>query len=187
MKQSGYTLIEILLAVGIAVFVIAAVIGIQLMVKESYSFSLNTLVTVDQANGVVQEMAKVLRNARPGDNGAFMLEVTNDQELAFYGNVDDDAATERVRYFLEGKELKRGVIEPTSFPVEYPLLNEQVRILTEVAQNGSNPMFYYYNGNNDLLAQAQRLNQATFVRIVVIIGNYQLESFAQIRNLKNNL
>lgn len=195
MKRSGYTLIELVIAIGMVAVIIGAVVGIQLAVRESTDFSLTTLITVDQANGVLQEMARTVRNARSGDNGTFMLEVVNDQELAFYGNVDSDAATERVRYFLEGTMLKRGVIEPTSFPVEYPADQEKIKVLTETVQNGGNPLFYYYDGNNNLLAQLGRLNETTFIRIVVTAnsnpdrpeGNYQLESFAQIRNLKTNL
>lgn len=175
--------------------IIGVVLGIQLAVRESTDFSLTTLITVDQGNGVVQELARTVRNARPGDNGAFMLEIVNDQELAFYGNVDSDAGTERVRYFLQGTTLQRGVIEPTSFPVEYPQDQEKVKIMTDTVQNGTNPLFYYYDGNNNLLPQAQRLNETTFIRIAVTVnsnpdrpeGNYRLESFAQIRNLKTNL
>lgn len=199
--QNGYTLIEILMAIGIATFVIAAVVGIQLAVKESYNFSFNTLVTVDHANGAVQEMGRAVRNARSADNGAYALVTLSDQEIIFYGNSDDDAGTERIRYFLEGNELKRGVIEPSSFPIEYPLTEETVTPLTEHVQNGTNPVFYYYNEDyptdqtNNPLVQAQRLSQTSFMRIVLTINAtvdrpeaaYELEAFAQIRNLKTNL
>jgi len=201
MKQTGYTLIEIVMALGIVAFVVMAVIGIQLIVKESQSFSLNTLLTVDHGNGVVTQIARTLRNGRSADNGAFVLETLNDQEVIFYGNSDDDPQTERIHYFLEGASLKRGVIEPTGFPIEYPAGNEKVQVLTEYVVNGDVPIFYYYNGDypadqtNNPLAPDLRLSQTRFVRIVVTVnadpdnpqGTYQLESFAQIRNLKTNL
>ncbi len=199
--MTGYTLIEILMAMGIVMFVIVAVVGIQLIVREAEVFSLNTLLTVDHGNGVVAEMARTMRNSRSADNGAFVLEQLNDQEVIFYGNSDDDDQTERIRYFLEGSNLKQGVIEPTGFPIEYPVGNEQVKILTEYVSNSTTPIFYYYNGDypadqtNNPLPAAQRLSETTFVKVVVVVnanpdnpqGEYQLESFAQIRNLKSNL
>ena len=74
-------------------------------------------------------------------------------------------------------------------------------MLTEYVVNGDVPIFYYYNGDypadqtNNPLAPDLRLSQTRFVRIVVTVnadpdnpqGTYQLESFAQIRNLKTNL
>ena len=99
---------EVVVALGVVLVIIMAILGVQLLIKESQAFSLNTLISVDHANGAVQQIVKQVRNAREGDNGAYMLEVVDDQELAFYVDIDRDDEIERVRYFVEEGELKRG-------------------------------------------------------------------------------
>ncbi len=200
-NQQGFTLLEVIISLCIAGVIVAIVIGIQFLVRESYSFSLNAVLTVDHANAGVQQLTRVIRNSRSADNGAFMLEVVGDQELVIYSNTDDQLDTERVRYFLEGNELKRGVIKPTAFPFQYLPENEIVSTISEYVIGGSEPIFYYYNGNwpsdqtNNPLPLGDRLSDTRFIQVVLkvnaspdrVSGEYLLKSYAQLRNLKDNL
>ncbi len=200
-NQQGFTLLEVIISLGIAGVMVAIVIGIQFLVRESYSFSLNAVLTVDHANSGIQQLTRVIRNGRSGDNGAFILEVVGDQELVIYSNTDDQPDTERVRYFLEGNELKRGVIKPTSFPFQYLPENETVSTISEYITSGIEPIFYYYNGNwpddqtNNPLPLSERLSDTRFIQVVLKVnvnpdrptGEYLLKSYAQLRNLKDNL
>lgn len=200
-NQKGFTFLEVLISTGIILFILSAFIGIQILVRRSYLFTINTHVTVDHANSVAQQIIKTIRTARSGDDGSFMLSELGDQSISLYSNVDDDAQTEKVRYFIEGNELKRGVIEPSGFPAEYLPENEVVKILTEYVQNGEEPLFYYYNGDwpedevNNPLISVQRLANLRFVQLNLKINSdvqrseaeFLLQPMVQIRNLKNNL
>jgi hypothetical protein len=123
-----------------------------------------------------------------------------DQEIIFYTNVDDDFEMEKVRYFLEGNELKRGVLNSSGDPPEYSG-EEQVNLVIAYVQNQGNPIFYYYNGDwpadtaNNPLPSPARLIDTKLMRVVLTINprpsrpesQFTIESFAQIRNLKTNL
>lgn len=200
-SQRGFTFLEVIISLGIIMFILAAFMGVQILVRKSYQFSFNTHVTVDHANAVAQQMITVIRTTQPGDDGSFMLETLGDQALSIYSNVDDDTSVEKVRYFVDGNSLKQGIIEPSGFPVEYLTENEVVKILTEHVQNESEPLFYYYNGNwpddevNNPLASGARLANTRFVQLNIIINadpdraeaEFVLSPTVTIRNLKDNL
>lgn len=199
--SDGFTFLEVVIGLGIVMAILGAVVGIQIMVRNSYEFTFNTSITVEHANTVSGQMVRIIRNARAADNGAYTLDTVGDQELILYSNIDNDPQTERVRYFLDGTELKRGVIEPTGFPVDYPTGNEVVKILGEHIQNGSDPIFFYYNSDwptdtvNNPLGTSGRLSDTRFIQISVKVNanpdrtesDFVLAPFAQLRNLKDNL
>ncbi len=200
-NQKGFTFLEVLISLGIVLFILAAFIGVQIMVRKSYQFSFNTHVTVDHANAVAQQMVKVVRTTQPGDDGSFMLDTLDDQELIVYSNIDNDVEVERVRYFIEDNSLRQGVIEPSGFPIEYLVENEQVKTLTEHVQNEAEPLFYYYNGDwpedevNNPLSSEARLANTRFVQFNILINSdperaeaeFVLSPTVNIRNLKENL
>ncbi|MBI2009579.1 MAG: hypothetical protein HYS86_00220 [Candidatus Chisholmbacteria bacterium] len=199
--QYGFTYLELLVGLGIVLTVIAFLVGMQVMLQQSYRFSFNLSATTDQANSVAADMVRALRGALPSETGAYPLEVLDDQQIVFYSDVDADGRTERVRFFLEGVELKRGIIEPTDFPVSYPTENETVKVLSDYVQNGAQPLFYYYNGawptdavNNPLNVES-RLSDTRFVQLFMTLNvdptrpesNFNLSPYVQLRNLKENL
>ena len=201
MNCGGFTLLEVVISLGIVMAIIGAFVTIQVLVNQSFKFTFNTSVTVEHANSVTQKMIRAIRTAQASDNGAYALEVLDDQEIVFYADIDNDLQTERVRYFLDGTEIKQGIIEPTGFPVTYPTEFEAERILTELVQNGADPIFYYYNGDwptdttNNPLAPAVRFSDTQFVQISLRINadpdrktqEFTLAPFVQVRNLKDNL
>jgi len=90
--------------------------------------------------------------------------------------------------------LKKGVIQPTSYPIEYPPENEQITNLSQYVRNQL-PVFRYFDGDGVELAAPARLEDTKMIRTHLIINvnperapaNFELESSVQIRNLKTNL
>jgi len=90
--------------------------------------------------------------------------------------------------------LRKGVIEPTGYPIEYPAENEQVTILSQYLRNQM-PIFRYFDGNSNELIAPARLEDTKLMRVHLIINinperapsDFELESNVQIRNLKDNL
>lgn len=200
-KQAGMTLVEIMVGMGILAFLTAAVIALQTLIAQSEEFSVKTVFTTENANTAVQSMIAQLRTARPSEAGAYPLEEATDQQIIFYSNADTDTDVERVRYFLQGTDLVKGVIDPEGFPVTYPADNEATRIIAEFIQNAGDPLFFYYNQDwptdttNNPLPTPADLSQVKLVRVFVRVnadpsepeGELTLESSAQIRSLKENL
>jgi hypothetical protein len=142
-----------------------------------------------------------IRSARASDNGAYPLEIVNDNEIVFYSDGDYDGITERLHYYLSGNNFIKGIIKPEGYPVLYPPNQEKITVLSENVRNAGVPIFYYYNEDwpddiiNNPLSQNSRLANTKMVRIYLRLNtqhnlpdkDYVLESFAQLRMLKGNL
>lgn len=200
-RQSGFTIVELLLGMTIFSFLLAGVLSFQQLLTQGEEFGVSQALTIESSQNSLQNLVQELRNSRQSDGGAYPLQLADDQEIIFYSNADNDADIERIRYFLEGTDLKKGTIDPQGFPIQYPAQNEVVKVIANYVQNGSNPLFYYYNQNwpadqdNNPLSTPAQLNHVSLVKIEVHINaepehperEFVLEPFVQIRMLKGNL
>lgn len=150
MKQSfaqrGMTLIETLIA--LAIFALLAV-AIGSFARDVFFFNdviqigLNN---VTEARKVLRPFANEVRGAQPSNLGAFAIAQTATSSFAFYSDIDADGVRERVRYFLEGDEFKKGIIEPTGNPLSYNPANETViKVIRDVVPGPY--IFSYYDTN----------------------------------------
>jgi hypothetical protein len=200
--NKGFGLLEIIITVFISTIFIFILVGLQRFVGESYNFSFTEVQSVEQARGGVDILIREIREAQNSESGSYTLERADDQEFIFYADVDNDEKRERVRYFLDGSDLIKGVIQPTSdIPPTYPAENETVKTISEYIRNGADPIFYYYNGDWPLVTEGNpldtpaRLVDTKYMRIFLRINvdpskipqEYELSSGVQLRNLKDNL
>jgi type II secretory pathway pseudopilin PulG len=191
----GFTLLETLITIGI--FVTASVVLWAFIVNgyKSQNFSLDQSAAITEAQRGVETFVKELREALPGDNGAYPIEIADAQNLIFYADFDRDNAIEKVHYWLDGSNLKKGVTEAAGSPLTYNPNNEQVEILSRYVRNEAEPVFTYRDGDyNELAAPADAVD-VKLIHIYLRIDlypqkaptNYDLESDVAIRNLKENL
>jgi len=199
--KSGFTLVEVIVAMFFFGIIVAAVANFTVFYLNNYSFSYEQQQSVGQLQYTLTQMIRDIREARLGDNGAWPIITTNDNEFAFYTDVTNDGRSDRVRYFLDGTSLKRGVIEPTSVPVSYPAANEKVKIVVDNINLNGKPIFTYYNGNypsdivNNPLTATKRLLSTRLINIYLRIDispnqgsqPYEASSSVQIRSMKDNL
>jgi prepilin-type N-terminal cleavage/methylation domain-containing protein len=199
-KNQGFTLIELMISTAIIIIIVAAIFLLQNFLIDQQNYTLNSFISTDYANRSVEKLVKELRNSRNADNGAYTFETLNDQALSFYTNTDKDSQIEKVRYYLEGSTFYRSVIDPSGYPVEYLEENEIITPLAENVANETNPLFYYYNSDwpqdqsNNPLPIEDRLTQTKIIKIDLSLenknkaeNNYQINTFVQIRTLKDNL
>lgn len=196
--ESGFTLIELIVTMAITGIVLLGLLGLQRIMSNSQLTTFGAYLDIDEANRGISTMVREIRNIRAGDNAAYPLVRAQDQEMIFYTDANYDGATDKVRYTLSGTQFVKGVIEPVGFPASYPAENEKVRVLADNVVNGTNPIFYYYNGDwptdtvNNPLPSPTRLSDTKLMKVHLEISKdnqnpYILESYVQIRNLKNNL
>lgn len=201
-KQQGLTLVEILVALGIFLFVIVMV---WLFVKQSYSvqtFSFGQATAISEARRGVETMVKEAREALTSDTGAYSIASADDFEFIFYADYDRDNAVEKVRYFLTGSDFIKGVTEASGDPLQYLPQNEVTTVISRYVRNkASEAVFSYYDGSYSgkdtdipLTTPANPL-EVKLVHIFLKINmdpnkapvDFDLESDVQIRNLKDNL
>ena len=168
----------------------------------SYSYNLQQVAAINEARRGIEIMVKEIREARYGEGGSYPIAQAGDFSFIFYGDIDRDSVVERIRYFLDGTNFKKGIVEPTGDPPQYVLSSETLSILSAYARNGTSaPVFTYYNGDwpgdtiNNPLPTLTRLTDTKLMHIYLKINvdpnrppdDFILESDTQIRNLKTNL
>lgn len=197
----GFTLVETIVATFLFIGLVGAVSGFAIFFFKNFSFSYEEQQSIDLIQGAITRISRDIREARTGNQGAWPIISPGDNEFIFYSDVTNDGRTDRVRYFLDGNLLKRGIIEPTQVPVDYPLSEEKITVIASHIDPGGKPLFTYYNGqypsnmtNNPLPAQL-RLLSTRLVTVYLrsnISGNtttqaYEASASVQIRSMKDNL
>jgi len=193
-ETHGITLIETIVTVAIIVIAMGAISGSVITLYRTHGYTLEQSQAIAEARRGVETMVKEIREARGGDDGAYIIEKAEDFQFIFYSDIDKDEATERVRYFIQGTDFKKGVIDPQGFPVCYPPEKEEIFILSKYVRNQP-PIFRYFDGLGVELSPPARLKDTKLMRVYLVINvdparppqNYELTSDVQIRNLKTNL
>ncbi|MDX9893294.1 MAG: prepilin-type N-terminal cleavage/methylation domain-containing protein [Patescibacteria group bacterium] len=199
-RPNGFTITEMLIAIFIFLLVTTFTTSFVVQNFKVNRFALEQSEAINNARKGMDIIVKELREASPSENGSYAVASAQNQSLTFYSDIDADESVEKVRYFLEGSELKRGITEASGFPPVYDGI-EDINIISEYVRNGSTPIFYYYNANyptdtqNNPLPTPAEVNQIRLVRIFLEINvdpgqapeHFILISNTQLRNLKNNL
>ncbi len=200
MNTKGFTLIEIIITVTITATIFVLISEFLLLAIRTEDYVNEQNQAVIETRTALDVMIRELREAAPADTGAYPIFTASEQELIFFADTDKDDTTERVRYFLDGSELKRGYIEATGNPIEYLEINEEVSILSRYIRNGINPVFSYYNENyptdtvNNPLTLPADLDAIRMVKIKLetnvdparVPNTFTLDTFVHLRNLKEN-
>lgn len=197
--RSGFTLIETIISVGIFSAIAVAFYFLQadyLIFNRTVSDGLSAQ---DQIRKVLKNISSELRAASPSSLGAYPITEASSSSISFYSNIDSDSLKEKIRYFLEGNVLKKGVIKPSGSPLVYNQGDETIISLTNYVANGETPIFSYYDSNYD--GSTQPLSapfNALAVRLIkiTIIADKNPQEYPEpitlttqisIRNLKDNL
>jgi len=198
-KYRGFSLVEIIVAVAIAAAIFLAIFNFG---QDIFSFNSNAqknLSAQSDARRVLKTITKELRSASPGSLGSYPIVLASSTAVTFFSNIDSDNYKEQVRYFLQGKELKKGVIKPSGSPLSYNPANEAVTILVRDLNNGATPIFDYYDssytGTSTPLSQPVQVTKVRLVRVILKIekdpnkslGPVVVTSQVFLRNLKDNL
>jgi len=130
--------------------------------------------------------------------GTIAVESASSTAIVFYSNIDDDSLVERIRYYLSGTTLKKGVTKPTGSPLAYVTSTETFTDVAHDVANGASSTFYYYDGNftgaQSPLSAPITVAQIRMVKISLRLEEdpnlspvpFFIESKVAIRNLKDN-
>ena len=198
-SKKGFTLVEILVAVSIATVIFVAVFNFGTSIFSFNSSAQQNLSAQSDARRVLKSMVKEFRSASPSSLGSYPITLASTTTLTFFVNIDSDIYKEQIRYFIQGNELKRGMIKPSGSPLSYNPVNEQVSTLIRDINNGATPIFDYfdssYTGTSTPLTQPVQITKIRLIRVTVKIekdpnkplGPIIIESQVFLRNLKDNL
>jgi competence protein ComGC len=198
-SKNGFTIVEVLTSVFVLSLIVLLVGSFQKNV-----FSLNSIIqsglTIQQeGRKALKTIIPEIRSISSSSAGAYPLAEVQQNSITFYSDIDGDGLKERLRYFLDGDILKRGVLKPTGSPAQYILENEVVTEFVHNIANGTTSIFSYYDTNydgmTDPLSDPVNILDVRLVEVTLIMdGNgskspapVTLKSKASMRNLKDNL
>ena len=150
-NKNGFTLIEMLVTMSIFIVAMGVITGFVATSYRSQAYTLQQSSAINEARKGVETMIKEIREARMGDNGAYIIEKAEDYEIVFYGDIDKDGETEKIRYFTyqtdtlvsnEGDcvSYSQGGSCSVDFNdfTEQPIESAQVEVCVEGDLNGGN-------------------------------------------------
>lgn len=199
-SERGFTVVELLVGIGILGMVLVLVSTFQKDVFSLNSSLQGNLNAQLDARHIVKVMVAELRKTSPSELGAYPIAIASSTAVTFYSDVDSDGLKDKVRYFVSGDELRRGVVPPTGNPIVYLDANEKFStVVSGFVASTTLPLFQYfpssYDGTTAPLVSPININSVRLIKITVIIDKNPGQSPRQIivtsqvslRNLKDNL
>lgn len=201
MREQGFTLIELIVAVAIFAILSVGIIGLVGSVFTSSTRQGTSLANADQSRRLSIQLMQELRNATTASNGAYPIATASDQVLTFYCNVDGGTDIERVRYYLQNGQLRRGIVKQSGSPPGYGGTEVSTVVQKDVA-NGATPLFYYYDDTFDdstdvPLTQPVNIAQISYIKLNLKVykqtsintstAAYTITAGSALRSLKTNL
>ncbi len=198
-KNKGFTLLEIIIT--LAIFsLIMGVVGLFARNLFYYnSIFSGGLTSYDEAKKILQPISSEIRSASPSSLGAYPVETAGNTTFTFFSDINNDGLKEKIRYFLSGNILTKGVIIPSGNPMQYLSNTESLSQIVHNIRNGSTPIFTYYdsnyNGETAALSQPVSVLSVRLVKITLILDTdlnrspvpITVITEVSLRNLKDNL
>ena len=193
MKYSrGLSTLEVLVWLSLFAFTIGAVTSSILYFYRVNRVSINQVDAVTSAQRGIDGMVRTIREAAFASDGAYPVVSLASNQLAFYADVDADQFIEKVRYFLNGDSIERGVVDPTGDPPVYTGA-ETVSTVSEYVRNTAQglTMFTYYDKEGAQITDYSNVVDLRFVTINVVVDvdesnlpdPFYIRSSAAMRNL----
>jgi type II secretory pathway pseudopilin PulG len=197
----GFTLVEILVVCSIVVILSWAIASFGRDIFYQNFVLSRELVAEGEAKVAMRRLIYELRTAEPSNNGSYSIESASRSNLVFFSDINNDGKRERLRYFLDGKILKRGQIYPTGIPYVYSSSTESFSTIINDIINPGNLIFSYYDRSYDgtssstPLAEPIDVKSIRLVKVEFLIDANSsqapipiyMSSQVMIRNLKDNL
>ena len=195
-KGGGFTIIETLIGVAIFVIILGLLATFSKSIWTSNSFIMAELEGTNAGRAALKTMVAEIRTASSGNNGSYAISIATGTSLTFYSDIYDDGLKEKIRYFLNGTTLQRGVIKPTGSPLGYT----GSEIITTLVSNVTNSsIFNYYDKNYDgttaALATPVDISAIRLIKMTITTDVNPVQAPSPItfstqvmlRNLKDNL
>ena len=201
-KSIGFSMIELIIGISLLLM-----IGVAIWTFQKDIFSLNStisdsVVAQDDVRRIFKTITSEIRSASASSIGGYSIDSATSTSFIFYSDINDNGIKERIRYFLDGNTLKKGIVEPSGNPIIYNLANEKISEIVHNIRNIDNntaPIFSYYDTNYDgstpPLADPVNILAIRLVKITVIVDQdtsklpsaVTFTTQVSIRNLKDNL
>ena len=192
----GFTLIETLVGMSIFVLIVFVLTLFSKNIWSYNSFVSGELENINMARTALKTMVAEIRTASSGSNGAYAVGQATSTSFTFYSDIYDNGLKERIRYFLNGTNLQKGITKPTGSPLSY---TEAETVTTLISNVTSSSIFEYYDKNYDgttaALSSPVDISILRLIKITVTIDKNSnkppapitISTMVSMRNIKDNL
>lgn len=197
-KKRGFSLVEILVALGIF-----SVIVVLIGTFQADIFSLNEIIQVglnntNEAKKIIRPFSNEVRSATLSDNGSYPILQADSTNFIFYSDIDGDGEREQVRYFLENGVFKKGITNSSGNPKIYnPNDEDIIQVVKDVVNS---EIFTYFDSSYDGQEFSEQLSfpvsvsSIRLIKIELVIDSnpdkppaaVTVSTQVSIRNLKDN-
>ena len=192
-SKKGFTLIEVVVLMTGLVLVITAIVSSLRYVYRAQRFAFDQADAMRSARLGIEKMVQDFREASYADDGAFPIVSMATSSISFYSDYDDDNKLEKLRYFIDGTDLKKGIIESSGSPLTYSAGDEVLSVISTNVRNNSTDtaMFTYYDKSGALMSDYNDIANVAFVTVRLIVNlhpergpeDFELRSSASLRNV----
>lgn len=188
--NQGYTLMEMLVAIGVFVLVMVMSGDFIITTFRTLRYGSEFDTAVENARRAVEVISREIRGANLSDRGDYPIALADGQDLVFYSDIDYDNDFDRVRYYVNNRTLYKSVTQPGALR-DY----SGAAVTTPIASylnNIAQPAFRYYDGS---VAETADLDSIRLVRVHLLFNvtpgvapdDILVETDVHLRNLKSNL
>lgn len=201
-SQKGLTLTEMLIAMVIFTLILFGSLLLIRYIYRNYGFEMEQGLSLNEVQKGLKVLVEEIRGTRQADSGAYPIQSADSFELVLFSDIDKDNITERVHYYLQNGEIKKGVTKPNGTPPSYPNEDDTIStVASHIVNTPTQPLFYFYDANypadqtnNPLAVPVADVSKIRLVKIDMFYNldpyrapnNIRLESYVELRNLKDN-
>lgn len=194
----GFTLVETVFGLGLFVLIGGVTWYLQNDFTKANTLIQSSLTGQHEINRTFKTFTAEFRVASPSSLGAYPLAEATATSVAYYSDADRDGLKERLRYFIQNGELRRGYLKPTGNPLVYNPANESIATVVRDVVNGLSPAFQFfdssYDGTTAPLAQPVDVLAVRLLKVTIVIdkngtrapGPETFTTQVSLRNLKDN-
>jgi prepilin-type N-terminal cleavage/methylation domain-containing protein len=191
-SPNGFTLVEMMMVIFLSTLCALALGWMMQYFYRSNAYALEQIDALESARRSVQSMTRDLREASYGDDGSYPVLTAATSTVSFFADTDNDQAVEKIRYYLSGTNLYRGVTQSAGSPPSYTGQPESNDIVVANVRNGtSTSIFVYEDENGSALSSPVNVSLVRSINFTVLADVnplrapvvYTLIGSATIRNL----
>lgn len=191
--QKGFTILEAIVLLAIFVLIVTAIVSSLRYVYRGQRFAFEQADATRSARTGIERAVQDLREASYADDGAYPIVSMATSSVSFYSDYDNDNKIERIRYFIEGTDFKKGIIESAGDPPAYSSSEVVTTISSDVRNNViGTPLFTYYDKDGALISNYTDVDEMAFVTLRLVVNlhperapdDFELRSSAALRNIK---
>lgn len=198
-NNRGFSMLEMIVVLGLFIIFSGVIAELLIWGNHGKDVIFEQLNKQNDGRIATQDFLNDLRRSSYSSIGAYPIEVATANQIVFYSNIDADSWKEKIRYFVSGTTLKRGVTKPSGTPLSY---NSAAEAVNEVAHdlNNTTTLFYYYDQSYDGVSNTSSMSFPIDISKIRMIGiklwldlrpnvspaPLYIEGKTEIRNLKSN-